>query len=54
MVAVDTDGADLATEDATHRLVWPTPVTDANGVRTALIRLARAARAELDAEPPIR
>ena len=53
MVAVDTDGCDLApgpgdpTADAgaaTLRIAWPHPVDDAAGVRAALIALLRNAR----------
>jgi putative heme iron utilization protein len=47
MVAVDIDGFDLATDDASpvRRIAFPEPVADASGVRAALIRMARAARA---------
>lgn len=44
MVAVDTDGCDLSDGTASRRIAWPEPVADANGVRSALIRLARDAR----------
>ncbi len=46
MVGVDAEGCDLAgPEDArVLRLAWPAPVADADGVRQALIHLARAAR----------
>ena len=47
MVGVDADGCDLAgpTEGAAVvRIAWPKPVSDPDGVRRALILLARAAR----------
>lgn len=44
MVAVDVDGADLAAGEAVRRLAFSAPVADADGVRTELIRAARAAR----------
>jgi putative heme iron utilization protein len=44
MVAVDVDGADLAAGEAVRRLAFSAPVGDADGVRTELIRAARAAR----------
>lgn len=44
MVAVDSDGCDLSNGDVSRRVAWPEPVDGANGVRAALIRLARAAR----------
>ncbi len=49
LVALDADGFDLGPADgsddsATHRHPWSAPVHDADGVRTELIRLARAAR----------
>ncbi len=46
MVGVDVDGCDLAGEaaEAARRVAWPQPVADADGVRRALILLARAAR----------
>ncbi len=44
MVAVDADGCDLSNGDVSKRVAWPEPVDGGNGVRTALIRLARAAR----------
>jgi heme iron utilization protein len=47
MTAVDTDGCDLALEEAMLRLTWSEPVADADGVRRALIRAAREGRAAL-------
>lgn len=46
IVAVDVDGFDLATDEAApvRRIAFPEPVADPNGVRAALIRMARAAR----------
>lgn len=44
MVACDVDGCDLARDEVTCRVAWPAPVADAGGVRTALVRLAQAAR----------
>jgi putative heme iron utilization protein len=45
IVAVDCDGCDLALGEAVLRHSWDAPVADADGVRTALIRAARAGRA---------
>ena len=45
LVAVDCDGCDLALGEAVLRHPWDAPVADADGVRTALIRAARAGRA---------
>ncbi len=45
LVAVDPDGCDLALEERVIRHPWPAPVTDAEGVRAALIRAAREGRA---------
>ena len=42
MVACDVDGCDLAQEENVLRVAWPAPVSDAGGVRTALVALARA------------
>jgi putative heme iron utilization protein len=47
LVAVDTDGCDLALGDSVLRHPWPEPVSDANGVRKALIVAARNARETL-------
>ncbi len=47
LVAVDTDGCDLALGDSVLRHPWPEPVPDANGVRKALIAAARNARETL-------
>jgi putative heme iron utilization protein len=47
LVAVDTDGCDLALGDSVLRHPWPEPVPDANGVRKALIVAARNARETL-------
>ncbi len=46
MAGVDADGCDLAERDGTtvRRVSWPVPVSDADGVRRALILLAREAR----------
>lgn len=43
MVTVDVDGCDLAQGERVIRIHWSAPVADAPGVRTELIRLARAA-----------
>jgi putative heme iron utilization protein len=45
MVGVDIDGFDLAIDEASpvRRIAFPEPVADPNGVRIALIRMARAA-----------
>lgn len=43
MVAVDTDGCDLAQGEHVLRIHWSAPVADPSGVRQELIRLARAA-----------
>lgn len=45
MSACDVDGCDLALEEAVIRVPWPAPVVDADGIRRALIVLARGARA---------
>jgi hypothetical protein len=47
MAAADTDGCDLALQERVLRLPWPAPVTDADGVRKALILAARDARAAM-------
>ena len=44
MVAVDIDGCDLARGERVFRIAWQAPVADPEGVRAALIKLARAAR----------
>ena len=44
MAACDVDGCDLAQDETTLRVAWPSPVADASGIRTALVQLARAAR----------
>ena len=44
MAACDVDGCDLAREEATLRIAWSGSVSDAGGIRTELIHLARAAR----------
>jgi putative heme iron utilization protein len=44
MVAVDTDGCDLAHGESVVRIHWSAPVADPDGVRRELIRLARSAR----------
>lgn len=48
LVAVDTDGCDLALEEAVLRHHWTAPVADPDGVRAALIRAARDGRAARD------
>jgi putative heme iron utilization protein len=45
IVAVDSDGCDLALEETVIRHPWPAPVADADGVRAGLIRAAREGRA---------
>jgi putative heme iron utilization protein len=45
IVAVDCDGCDLALGETVLRHAWDAPAADADGVRTALIRAARAGRA---------
>ena len=45
MVVADTDGADLALGETVKRIHWSSPVSDAGGVRSELVRLAREARA---------
>ena len=45
LVAVDSDGCDLALGETVLRHAWDAPVADADSVRTALIRAARAGRA---------
>lgn len=50
MVAVDVDGCDLASGEIVRRIDWPAPVADADGVRAALIRAARAARKQVQGE----
>ncbi|MCX7374733.1 MAG: pyridoxamine 5'-phosphate oxidase family protein [Alphaproteobacteria bacterium] len=45
MTAVDVDGCDMRLEHTVRRLEFPAPVSDADGVRKALILAARAARA---------
>ncbi len=42
MAAVDVDGFDLQREDAVQRIAWSAPVTNPDGVRRELIKLARA------------
>ena len=49
LVAVDTEGCDLALGEAVLRLAFPTPARDADSVRKALILSAREARATLAA-----
>jgi putative heme iron utilization protein len=44
MVAADLDGCDLALDDRVVRFAWRTPVADAGGVRSELVRLVQAAR----------
>jgi heme iron utilization protein len=45
MITVDVDGTDLSRDELVVRVPWATPVTDAAGVRTELVRMAREARA---------
>ena len=45
MVAVDVDGCDLGQEERVVRIPWPAPVTDAAGVRQALVALTQQAPA---------
>jgi putative heme iron utilization protein len=45
MVTSDVDGMDLAQGERVLRVHWSAPVSDAGGVRTELVRLAREARA---------
>lgn len=47
IVAVDSDGCDLALEEIVLRHPWATPVSDPDGVRAGLIRAAREGRAAL-------
>lgn len=44
LIAVDVDGCDIAREETVLRLAFERPVTDADGVRRALILAARAGR----------
>jgi len=44
MVTVDTDGFDLAHGEDVRRFAWSAPVADAGGVRSELVRMAKAAR----------
>jgi heme iron utilization protein len=44
MVAVDTDGADLALGEAVRRLAWAKPANGAEAIRLALIEAAQAGR----------
>ena len=46
MAAADVDGCDLVLEERSVRVAWPAPVSTPAEVRTALIRLARAARGD--------
>ena len=45
MVAVDTDGCDLAAGERVIRVAWSGPVMNAGQVRTELVRMTRDARA---------
>ena len=47
LVAVDVDGCDLSEGNRTVRLAFLAPLSDAGGVRAALIRAAREGRARL-------
>ena len=51
MVAADVDGCDIASGERVVRVAWSSPVSDAGGVRTELVRLARAARANFPPAP---
>lgn len=44
MVAVDTDGFDIAREEVVRRVHWSRPVNDALQVRSELVQLAQEAR----------
>ena len=44
MVAVDTDGFDLADDERSVRVAWPAPVLDAASVRNALVTMLRVPR----------
>lgn len=44
MTQADPDGCDLSQDETVLRIAWPEPVADADGVRRALIILARTAR----------
>lgn len=46
MVAADIDGTDLVAGECALRVHWSAPVADAAGVRTELVRMTRAARAQ--------
>ena len=46
MVTADVDGCDLAQDDRVVRIPWSAPVASANAIRSELVGLARAARAE--------
>jgi hypothetical protein len=47
LVALDTDGCDLALEERVLRHAWTAPIADADGARAGLIRAARAGRQAL-------
>lgn len=49
MAACDVDGCDLQQDETVLRVAWPGAVSDANGIRKALVALARDARAAADA-----
>ena len=49
LVAVDVDGCDISEGNRTVRLAFLAPLSDADGVRAALIRAARDGRARLRA-----
>jgi putative heme iron utilization protein len=54
IVAVDSDGCDLTLEEIVLRHAWATPIADADGVRTALIRAARDGRSARDLRESVR
>jgi putative heme iron utilization protein len=45
MVAADVDGTDLALDERVVRFHWARPISDVDGARTELVRMAREARA---------
>ena len=51
MVACDVDGCDLVREESVVRVAWAAPLADAGGVRTELVRLARAATIQKEPRP---
>jgi putative heme iron utilization protein len=45
MVGADTDGCDLAQDEASIRIPWSVPAADAGAIRAELVRLTQVARA---------